>query len=85
MLNLSEDQLHEDDATLCIARANFADNLKGTESCAGKSSILSKIKGLLKANVKGLSRIDKLGNVIESTLKANYTCRKGLKAKDYER
>jgi hypothetical protein len=32
---------------------------------------------LLKVNVKGLSRINKLGNVIVSTLKTDFPCKKG--------
>ena len=79
VLNLSEDQLHEDDAALRIAPAICGDNLEWTEPSEGKSSILSKKKGLLKVNVEGLSRINKLGNVIVSTLKTNYPCRKGQK------
>jgi hypothetical protein len=79
VLNLSEDQLHEDDAALRIATAICGENLKWTEPCEGKSNIVSREKGLLKINVKGLNRINKLGNVIVSTLKTNFPCWKGQK------
>ena len=77
VLNLSGDQLHEDDAALRIAPAICGENLKWTKPCEGKSSILTRKKGLFKVNVKGLTRINKLGNVIVSTLKSNFPCRQG--------
>jgi hypothetical protein len=77
VLNLSEDQLHEDDAALRIAPAICGANLKWTKPCEGKSSILTRRQGLLKVNVKGLTRINKLGNVIVSTLKTNFPCTQG--------
>lgn len=77
VLNLSQDHLHEDDAALQIASAICGKNLTWTKPSEGKSDILSQKKGLLKVNVKGLSRINKLGNVIVSTLKTNFPCAKG--------
>ena len=79
VLNLSEDQLHEDDAAMRIAPAICGENLTWTEPSEGKSIIVSEIRGLLRVNVKGLIRINKLGNVIVSTLKTNFPCRKGQK------
>jgi molybdenum cofactor synthesis domain-containing protein len=79
VLNLSEDQLHEDDAALRIAPAICGDNLAWTEPSEGKSTIVSQQAGLLKVNVRGLTRINKLGNIIVSTLKTNFPCQKGQK------
>jgi len=79
VLNLPEDQLHEDDAALRIAPAICGDNLEWTEPSEGKSNIVSQKNGLLKVDVKGLTRINKLGNVIVSTLKTNFPCREGQK------
>jgi hypothetical protein len=79
VLNHSRDMLHEDDAALRIAPAICGENLKWTEPSEGKSSIISQRKGLLKVNVVGLTRINKLGNVIVSTLKTNIACEKGQK------
>ena len=77
VLSLSEYDLHEDDAALRIASAICGKNLIWTQPSEGKSDILSQKKGLLKVDVKGLSRINKLGNVIVSTLKTNFLCEKG--------
>ena len=77
VLNLTRDQLHEDDAALRIAPAICGENLQWTEPSEGKSNIISQTKGLLRVNVTGLTRINKLGNVIVSTLKTNFPCEKG--------
>ena len=79
VLNLTEDRLHEDDAALRIASATCGKNLSWTEPSEGKSNIVSQKRGLLKVNVKGLTRINKLGNIIVSTLKTNFPCSKGQK------
>lgn len=77
VLELSADQLHEDDAALRIARAIAGENLSWTAPREGKSNILSKSDGLLKVNAAGLLRINKLGDIIVSTLKNNFTCKEG--------
>ncbi|MBW2060302.1 MAG: molybdopterin-binding protein [Deltaproteobacteria bacterium] len=76
VLDLPEGQLHEDEAALRIARAISGHNLRWTEPVEGKSNIVSLKDGLLKVNVAGLLRINKLGNIIVSTLKTNYPGRK---------
>jgi hypothetical protein len=79
VLNLSEDQLHEDDAALRIAPAICGDNLTWTEPSEGKSNIVSRRDGLFKVDSRGLMRINMLGNIIVSTLKTNFPCKKGQK------
>ncbi|MCX5830922.1 MAG: molybdopterin-binding protein [Deltaproteobacteria bacterium] len=74
---LSANQLHEDDAALRIARAIAGSNLNWTEPREGKSSIVSTCAGLLKVNVTGLLKINKLGSIIVATLKTNFPCREG--------
>ena len=54
VLNLSEDQLHEDDAALRIAPAICGDNLVWTEPSEGKSTIVSQQAGLSKSMSGGL-------------------------------
>ena len=76
-LELSADQLHEDDAALRIARAIAGSNLSWTAPREGKSNIVSSCDGLLKVNVPGLLRINKLGSIIVATLKTNSPCREG--------
>ncbi|HLA26356.1 MAG TPA: molybdopterin-binding protein [Syntrophales bacterium] len=77
VLELSAEQLHEDDAALRIARAIAGENLSWTAPREGKSNIVSNSDGLLKVNAAGLLRINKLGDIIVSTLKNNFTCKEG--------
>lgn len=77
ILNLAENQLHEDEAALRIATALCGDNLRWTDTKEGKSNIISTHNGLLKVNVKGLLRINTLGNIVVSTLKTNFPCQVG--------
>ncbi|MBI4634409.1 MAG: molybdopterin-binding protein [Deltaproteobacteria bacterium] len=72
VLELPKGQLHEDDAALRIARAIAGNNLGWTAPREGKSPLISKNDGLLKINVPGLLRINKLGKIIVSTLKTNF-------------
>ncbi|MCP4695039.1 MAG: molybdopterin-binding protein [Desulfobacterales bacterium] len=76
-LDLSEDRVHEDDAALQIARAISGDLLRWTDPREGKSNIVGKRDGLLKVNTAGLLKINKMGNIIVSTLKTNFPCNKG--------
>ncbi len=77
VLDLSADELHEDDAALRIARAIAGGNLSWTTPKEGKSNIVSKRDGLLKVNAAGLLKINKLGSIIVSTLKNNFPCKEG--------
>ena len=76
VLNLSENKLHEDDAALRIAFAISGDQLHWTEPVEGKSSIISNAKGLVKVNPSVLLKINKLGDIIVSTVKNNFPCQK---------
>ncbi|MBW2092143.1 MAG: molybdopterin-binding protein, partial [Deltaproteobacteria bacterium] len=76
VLELQKDQLHEDEAALRIAPAISGANLKWTGPVEGKSNIISLKDGLLKINTAGLLRINKLDNIIVSTLKTNFPCKK---------
>ena len=77
VMELSANQLHEDDAALRIARAIAGSNLSWTEPREGKSNIVSDCEGLLKVNAAGLLKINKLGSIIVATLKTNSPCRAG--------
>ena len=76
VLNLSAGKLHEDDAALRIAFAISGDQLHWTEPVEGKSSIISNTSGVVKVNPAALLRINKLGEIIVSTLKNNFPCQK---------
>ncbi|PKN67744.1 MAG: molybdopterin-binding protein [Deltaproteobacteria bacterium HGW-Deltaproteobacteria-12] len=75
VFEIDEDQLHEDDAALRIARALCGDNLKWTEPREGKSKIISNTDGLIKINVSTLLRINSIGEIIVSTIKTGMPCR----------
>lgn len=76
VLDLSEMHLHEDDAALRIAAAICGENIRWTDPSEGKSNILSNTDGLLKIDTATLLSINKLGNIIVSTLKNNFPCGK---------
>ncbi len=76
VLNLTSDQLHEDDAALRIANAISGEALRWTQPSEGKSNIISETDGLLKVNSDGLLKINMMGDIIVATLKNNYPCKK---------
>jgi hypothetical protein len=76
VLRLSAAQLHEDDAAVRIAAAVSGPGLRWTEPSEGKSSIMSLTGGLLKINVPALLKVNRLGDVVLSTLKNNFPCHK---------
>ena len=76
VIDQSPEQLHEDDAALRIASALCGDNLKWTEPREGKSKIISTIDGLLKIDVDALLAVNSTGDIIVSTLKTNFPCKK---------
>lgn len=75
VLDIADDQLHEDDAAMRIARTLCGDNLKWTEPREGKSKIISDIEGLIKINVGSLLRLNSIGEIIVSTIKTGMPCR----------
>ncbi len=77
VMELHEDQLHEDDAALQIASALCGDNLTWSEPREGKSNISSAMHGLLKIDTEALLRINSIGEVIVSTIRTGMPCKKG--------
>ncbi|MBU1569120.1 MAG: molybdopterin-binding protein [Proteobacteria bacterium] len=77
VLNLSKNQIHEDDAALRIARAVSGNNLEWTEPREGKINIISKVDGLFKVDIQNLLKVNKLDSIILATLKNNFPCKKG--------
>lgn len=67
VLELSADELHEDEAALSIAPAVSGANLTWGPPCEGKSSIRSTCDGLLRVNVPGLRAINQIGDLILTT------------------
>ncbi len=77
VLELSSKQLHENDAALRIARAICGATLAKTDPVEGKINIVSQQSGLLKIDTRRLLRINKMNDIIVSTLKTNFPCPKG--------
>jgi hypothetical protein len=77
VLKYPDTHLHEDDAALRIAPAISGSGLECTGPVEGKTNILSTVDGLLKVNVAGLARINKLGNIVVATLKTDFPVQKG--------
>jgi molybdenum cofactor synthesis domain-containing protein len=76
ILDLPGGILHEDDAALRIAKAVCGQNLTWTQPSEGKSSMQSTCDGLLQIDVDLLLQINRLDDIIVSTLKNAYPCRK---------
>ncbi len=77
VLDLGNDQLHEDDAALRIARAVSDGNLEFSDPNEGRSNIISQTDGLLKVDTDTLLEINKMDHIVLATLKNNYPCKKG--------
>jgi molybdenum cofactor synthesis domain-containing protein len=77
VLDLSEDQVHEDDAALRIAELICGDHLRWTEPREGKTKITSTIDGLFELDVDALLGINSSGDTIVSTIKTHFPCTKG--------
>jgi hypothetical protein len=76
VLALAEDTLHEDEAALAIAESISGSSIRWTRPSEGKSSLIARRSGLLKINTEALLRINKLGNIIVSTRRTDFACRK---------
>lgn len=76
IMELDEDQLHEDVAALRIASAVCGQHLRWTHPKEGKSNIISQVDGLLRVHAEGLLAINMIGDIIISTLKNGFPCRK---------
>lgn len=77
VLDLDDDQLHEDDAAGRIAAAISAPDLTFSDPREGKINISTQKAGLLKINVDGLFEVNRMDKIIVATLKNNFPCKKG--------
>jgi hypothetical protein len=77
ILDLPPDRLHEDKAVRRIASAVSDSTLKQSEPAEGKISILSPFEGLVKIDPQGLMEINSLDQIVLSTVRNNYPCKKG--------
>ncbi|EIM63752.1 molybdopterin-binding protein [Desulfobacter postgatei] len=63
-----DNEVHENEAALCIARAATGRNIRLSEPQEGKVSLSSQIFGLLKVNVDALFELNSIQDVIFATL-----------------
>ncbi|MBU1342359.1 MAG: molybdopterin-binding protein [Proteobacteria bacterium] len=77
VLDLGDDQLHENDAARRISRAISDPDLEFSDPREGKINISTPHAGLLKINVDALLQVNKMESIIVATLKNNFPCKKG--------
>jgi len=69
--------IHEDDASIRIAKAVMDENMEILPPKEGKVSILSTVSGLFYVNDKELYKINRIKDVLLSTIPNRYPVRKG--------
>lgn len=72
-----EGEVHENDAAVRIAQAAVGKNITLSSPNEGKVGFASRIKGLLKVNVQGLTELNSIPDVVFSTLHTNQTVGRG--------
>jgi hypothetical protein len=78
VLNIAEDEMHEDDAAHALATALMGEGVKiEGEAKEGKINIIATRDGLLKINRDALLELNMLGDVMCATLHNNVVVRKG--------
>lgn len=71
IIELKENEIHEDDAALRIGKAIMGDGLYLEGPSEGKISLKSSQRGLLKVDVEGLSAINEIEFIIVATMHTN--------------
>ena len=77
VMELENDELHEEDAALRLAKAAAGDNLELTDPSEGRINLVAKIPGLLKVDADLLCRMNSLGDLMLATLPTNWYVKKG--------
>ena len=78
VLNIAEDEMHENDAAYALAKALMGEGVKiEGEPKEGKINIIADRDGLLKINKDILAQFNMLGDVMCATLHSNTVVRKG--------
>ncbi len=72
-----ENEVHEDEAALCIARAAVGPHIRLSEPREGKVGLTSQILGLLRVNVEALFELNRIQDVIFATLHNRRTVQPG--------
>ncbi len=78
VLNIADDEMHEDDAAYALANALMGEGVKMEgEPKEGKINIIADRDGLLKINKHALTQFNMLGDVMCATLHSNTVVKKG--------
>ncbi|MBI5102034.1 MAG: molybdopterin-binding protein [Nitrospirae bacterium] len=78
VLDIAEDEMHEDDAAYALARALMGDGVKiKGEPKEGKINIVAETDGLLKINKDALLEFNMLGDVMCASMHGNTIVKKG--------
>lgn len=78
ILELSENELHEDDAALRIAKSTMGQGIELSSPREGKISLIAKYDGILQVNIDKLYEINYVEGAMLSTLHNNYPVKKGM-------
>ena len=78
VLNMADDEMHEDDAAYALANALMGEGVKiKGEPKEGKINIIAETDGLLKVNRDALLSFNMLGDVMCATVHSNSVVKKG--------
>jgi molybdopterin biosynthesis enzyme len=72
VLELADDQIHEDAAAQRIAAAAAGAGVKLSMPSEGRVNLIAEYSGLLKVDVAGLNRLNAIQNVVFATLHGNH-------------
>lgn len=78
VLELSEHELHEDDAALRIATCTMGQGIRLTSPKEGKISLVAEYDGILQINIPKLYEINYVEGAMLSTLHNNYPVKKDM-------
>src|ERR687895_2462015 len=71
VMELDNDELHEEDAARRMAKAAAGPNLKLTDPVEGRVNLVAEVSGLLKVDADLLYRFNSLGDLMMATLPSN--------------
>jgi molybdopterin biosynthesis enzyme len=77
VLELSPDQIHEDDAARRIAAAAAGPGIKLSVPSEGRVNLIAEFPGLLKVDVEALARLNSVEDVVFATLHGNHRVASG--------
>ena len=77
VMELENDELHEEDAARRLAKAAAGDNLELTDPSEGRINLVAKIPGLLRVDADLLCRMNSLGDLMLATLPTDWYVKKG--------